>query len=210
MTLEEELKHIDAEIRKLKIQFDLYFVGTNPRPPNDQRDALEKQIKKYSNVHMKNVADRFLYNSLVNKFNAFSELWNKGLRAKEEGARVHPLAVRHAHQMAASEHGGAAGPGAHAGAGHKAGRGQRGKHAAEPVWRIPTGHQDDKAIRVLYNEFIAAKEKVGDAKKPTFDAFAREIARHASALKGRADCQAIDFRIHSADNKVSLKAKPSK
>jgi len=210
VTLEEELKQIDADIRKLKIQFDLYFVGTNPRPPNDQRDALEKRIKQYANVHMRNVADRFLYNSLVNKFNAFSELWLKGLRTKEEGVRLHPLAVRHAQQMAAPEKGGGAGPGAHPSGGHRTGRGQRDRHPTEPVWRIPTGHHDDKAVRVLYNEFIAAKDKVGDAKKPTFDAFAREIARHATALKGRADCQAIDFRIHSADNKVSLKAKPSK
>ena len=213
MTLEEELKQIESEIRKLKIAYDLYFVGSTPKPPNDQRDAIEKQIKKFSNVHMKNVADRFLYNSIVNKFNAFSELWNKGLRTREEGARLHPLAVRHAHQTAATETGGTAGPPAAARQGHASGaRAARGRPAApaDPVWKIPTTHHDDGAVRRLYTEYIAAKDRAGDAKKPTFDAFAREIARHAAALKGNADCQAIDFRIHSGDKKVSLKAKPSK
>jgi len=40
--------------------------------------------------------------------------------------------------------------------------------------------------------------------------FAREIARHAAAIKGKVDCDVIDFKIYSKDNKVSIKAKPLK
>jgi len=230
LSLEDELHRIDHEIRKLKIQFDLYFVGANPKPPNDQRDTVEKLIKKYQNVHMKNVGDRFLYNSLVNKFNAYQELWNKSIRAKEEGVRVHPLAIHKAHQGALAELGGTnaqgaltaaqqqtggappGGPGGsgsavRARAGHQRGHPADGEVAS---WRMPVVAGDNSHLQKLYQQFIAAKEQVGDAKKPTFDAFAREIARHTAVLKGKADCEAIDFKIYCKDNKVSIKAKPSK
>jgi hypothetical protein len=211
VTFEEELRRIDEEIRKLKIQFDLYFIGSNPKPPTDQRDALEKLIKKHQNTS-KSVAERFLYNAVVNKFNAFSELWLKSLRNKEEGARVHPLAARHAQQSAAAATGGSLQPGGTAAARAAAGARRRagdGRDGPRPI-RISTTARDDRALQSLYRDFIAAKDRAGDQKKPSFDAFSREIARHAAALKGKLDCEAIDFTIYSANNKVSIKGKPSR
>ena len=218
MALEDELRQLDNEIRKLKIQFDLYFVGANPKPPIDQRDALEKQVKKHQNTNMKNLGDRFLYNSIVNKFNAYSELWAKSMRVREEGARLHPLAVHKAHQAALTETGGTAGPvtqaapaaGTRHGRAAAAARAARTDAAEGSVWRVSATERDQERLKGFYQDFIAAKNQAGDSKKPTFDAFAREIAKHAAALKGKADCEAIDFKIYSKDNKVSIKAKPAK
>ena len=204
MTLEEELRQIEGEIRKLKIAFDLYFIGSNPKPPTDQRDQLDKQIKKYQGAPMKNLGDRFLYNSIVNRFNAFSELWAKSMRVKEEGVRVHPLAFRAAHHAGAAENGGSHKPGP----APKASRVAREK--PKDSWRVPTEQRDEAAIRNLYEGFIAAKNQVGDQKQPSFEAFSREIARHTAAIKGKVDCHAIDFKLDFKDNKVSIKAKPAK
>ena len=204
VNLEQELKRIDVEIRKLKIAFDLYFIGSTPRPPIDQRDAIDKLLKKYQNVHMRNAADRFLYNGLVTRFNSFVELWNKGIRRKEEGDRVHPLAFRAAKRAAATETGGTLGP--------PGGIGRGGRPASTPPssWRIPVGRRDENLLKSLYENFIAAKESAGDRKKPSFDAFSREIAKHTSAIKGKVDCEAVDFKIYCKDKKVSIKAKPIK
>jgi hypothetical protein len=206
VSLEDDLRRIDHEIRKLKIEFDLYFIGANPKPPLDHRDSIDKELKKHQGTSMKNLGDRFLYNSIVNKFNAYQELWSKTMRVKEEGARVHPLAARHAQQSAILETGGTNGP--VTGAVH-AGR-QRRRVSEPDSWRVPTDRADQGAVRELYDSFIAAKSRVGDSRRPSFDAFAREIARHAATLKGRSDCDAIDFKIYCKDNKVSLKAKPAR
>lgn len=203
--LGEQLKRIDLEIRKLKIQFDLYFGGSKPRPPNDQRDIVRKKIRSYEGIPMRNAADRFLYNSIVNKFRAFSELWNKGIRNREEGTRVHPLAVRAAHKAARTETGGTFKPPVGAGALTPKGRTPEKKPDS---WRIPIGRQDEASLKNLYSSFVAAKENVGDKKRPSFDAFAREIARHTAALKGKGNCEAIDFKIYCKGNKVTIKAKP--
>jgi len=214
LTLDEELRRIDLEITKLKIQFDLYFNGSIPKPPLDQRDALDKLIKK-TQLSVKSSGERFLHNAILNKFNAYSELWSKNLRIKEEGAHLHPLARRAARQSAsaAAAGGGSNGSGAAARAPADAARRQGAGKSPPPVsdsWRISATRRDEPALRKLYDSFIAAKDQVGDAKKPSFAAFASEIARHTAAIKGKIDCDTIDFKIYSKDNKVSIKAKPLK
>jgi len=213
LTVEEEIRQVDAQITKLKIQFDLYFIGSVPKPPTDQRDALDKQLKKLQ-FNLKSSGERFLYSAVLNKFNAYSELWLKNLRTKEEGAHLHPLARRHAQQAgaAAGANGGSNGSAAtaaHPGTRHKAGH-RPGEHRPPDSWRISTTQRNDAALKNLYQNFVAAKTKAGDKKTPSFDSFAREIARHAAAIKGQVDCETIDFKIYSKDNKVSIKAKPLK
>src|SRR5262249_10745434 len=83
LTVDEEIRQIGADVTKLKIQFDLYFAGSVPKPPSDQRDALDKRLKKVQ-FSLKSPGERFLYNSVLNKFNAYTELWLKQLRVKEE------------------------------------------------------------------------------------------------------------------------------
>ncbi|MBI1950931.1 MAG: hypothetical protein HYS34_06155 [Acidobacteria bacterium] len=214
MTVEEEIRRVDIDITKLKIQFDLYFAGSVPRPPTDRREALEKQVKQLQ-FNVKSVADRFLYNAVLNKFNAYSELWLKSLRTKEEGVHLHPLARRAALHSAASAaagggSNGSAGVGAVARQGHARRGAARGQGPHPDSWRISTCGKDEKTLKNFYESFIAAKDQVGDQKRPSFDAFAREIARHTATIKGQVDCELIDFRIYSRENKVSIKAKPLK
>jgi len=209
LTVEEEIRKIDHDITKLKIQFDLYFGGSVPKPPTDHRDALDKQLKKLQ-FNLKTSGERFLYNSVLNKFNAYTELWLKQLRIKEEGAHLHPVARRHAQQagLAAGASGGS-NPSAPPAAGRRRAP-QRPGQAQDPSWRIPTNRRDEAALKKLYDNFSAAKDRVGDQKKPSFDSFAREIARHTAAIRGQVNCDTIDFKIYSKDNKVSIKAKPLK
>jgi hypothetical protein len=247
MTTEEELKQIDFEIRRLKVQYDLYFVGASPRPPHDQREALGRQLRRFQGVSMTNMAERFLYNSVVNKFNTFQELWIKMTRIKEEGARVHPLAVRAAKRSGragtapapdqAPARGRAAGAPATAEA---AGHGR--KAAAAPAagtggaappmaaaagscvpeaaatddaetrreaWRIRPAGGDEPELRALYESYLKARLGAGEARPIAYDTFAREVARHAAAIQGKANCEAVEFRIYSRDNKVTLKARPA-
>lgn len=233
MTTEEELKQIDFEIKRLKVQYDLYFSGASPRPPHDQRDALARQLRRFQGVSMTNMSERFLYNSVVNKFNTFQELWIKMTRIKEEGARVHPAARArgqradgNAAAAPASSRGAATSatrPGAPPAAAHAAGspavptagRGGAAAPAAgaggarHDAWRIRPAGGDSPELRALYESYLLARRGVGEARPVAFDTFAREVARHAAAIQGKADCEAVEFRIYSRDNKVTLKARPA-
>lgn len=202
MTLEEELKSLDTEIRRLKVQYDLYFAGNTPRPPTDLHNALGRAMRKMNGIEFRNMADRFLYNNVVNKFNTFQELWNKQLRAKEEGARVHPLALREARRAAMAQNGGSAEPGP------KAPAPKASPAAVAQAWRVPTAGGDDAAVRRLYEGYMAARQASGDVRPLPYEAFAREVGRQTTALKSKGDCDSVEFKIYSRDNKVTLKVRP--
>jgi len=215
MSLEEDFKALDFEIRRLKVQYDLYFQGASPRPPTDQHGALSRAFRKLQGVELRNMSERFMYNNVVNKFNTFQELWNKMMRMKEEGARVHPLAARAAKRAALAANGGSAGPvppspAAAATAAKPAARaGARAAASAGGTggFRIPAAGQDEASVRKLYDSFLAARQATGDARPLAFSTFAREIARQAASLKEKSLCEAVEFKIYSRDNKVTLKVK---
>ena len=212
LTLEEELKALDFEIRRLKVQYDLYFQGAIPRPPTDQHGALSRAMRKLQGVEMRNMAERFMYNSVINKFNTFQELWNKMMRMKEEGARVHPLAARAAKRAAeaAGSSGGSARPAPPPPpaprvpapkAPPQAGAGSTG------AFRIPSQGRDEASVRRLYESFIAARRDAGDSRPLGFENFAREISKQAAALQAKGSCESVEFKIYSKDNKVTLKVR---
>jgi hypothetical protein len=203
MTLEEELKSLDTEIRRLKVQYDLYFAGNAPRPPTDQHNALGRAMRKLQGIEFRNMADRFLYNNVVNKFNTFQELWNKQLRAKEEGTRVHPLALRAAQRAALAENGGSAEPKAPP---LKTPSPVR-PAAPQAAWRVPARGGDETAVRRLYEGYMAARKASGDERPLPYEAFAREVGRQANALQAKGDCESVEFKIYSRDNKVTLKVR---
>ena len=238
MTTEEELKAIDYEIKRLKVQYDLYFSGSLARPPHDQRDALARQLKRFQGATLTNMSERFIYNAVVNKFNTFQELWIKMTRIKEEGVRMHPLAVRAQMRKAMMDK--AAGKGAAPGAATAA-KSATGKPAAAGApaaaaaaaaaagspptpaakpgapaplpdtasWRLRPAGGDDPTLRGLYESFVAARRVAGENRPLGFDAFAREVSRHMAALREKANCEAVEFKIYSRDNKVTLKARPA-
>jgi hypothetical protein len=206
MTLEEELKALDFEIRRLKVQYDLYFQGATSRPPTDQHGALSRAMRKLQGVELRNLSERFMYSNVVNKFNTFQELWNKMMRMKEEGARVHPLAARAARKAAMAETGGSARPVPTPKPAPSA-RGTLPGAAPPAAFRIRANQPDEVPVRRLYESFIAARSKNGDARPMPFETFAREIARQTAALQAKNPCEAVEFKIYSKDKKVALKVR---
>ena len=201
LTIEEKLAILDVEIRRLKVQYDLYFIGSLPRPPTVQGDQLHRSIRHLERVRVRNSATRFILNNLVNKFNVLVELWNKRVRRREEGERVHPLAARAAQreQLAA----GLRPPPP------SAPRPQRRTAADSGAWRVAASQDDESNLRGLYEDYLVAGRRAGDNRQADFDHFARQIARQAAVLKQKKDCEAVDFRIYCEGNKVKIKARPA-
>ena len=63
----------------------MYFSGRLPRPPWETRSRVEALVKKLDRSHIQNYGDRFRFSSLQARFSAFIDLWDRGLRAREEG-----------------------------------------------------------------------------------------------------------------------------
>ncbi len=86
MTVDEEFNKLDDDIRRLKIEYEVYFNGGAPRPPHDTLYRVETTIKRYSSDQSKlNFSQRFRFTNLVQKYAVNAQLWRRKLQEKEEG-----------------------------------------------------------------------------------------------------------------------------
>lgn len=91
MTIDEELTRLEENIRRLKIEYEAYFNGGQPRPPNDTLYRVEQVFKKYSNdMGRMSVSQRFRFNQLLQRYAVHNDLWRKRLRKREEGREFVP------------------------------------------------------------------------------------------------------------------------
>ncbi len=86
MTVDEELNKLEDGVRRLKIEYEIYFNGGSRRPPQELAFRVEKIIKRYSSdASLLNFSQRYRFNSLIQKYAVQNELWKKKVRDKEEG-----------------------------------------------------------------------------------------------------------------------------
>ena len=86
MTVDEEFNKLDDDLRRLKIEYEVYFNGGSPRPPHDTLYRVENTIKRYSSDQSKlNFSQRFRFTNLAQKYAVNSNLWRRKLQEKEEG-----------------------------------------------------------------------------------------------------------------------------
>ena len=85
MALQEDLDRLDVALRQLQVKWDLFFNGAEKKPPSDLQTQVEAMIRRYANIEIRNNGERFRYQGLSARFTTFNELWQKRLRAREEG-----------------------------------------------------------------------------------------------------------------------------
>lgn len=91
--LERELQILESDLRKLEGEYNMYFSGRMPRPPWETRARVQAMVKRLDRAYIQNYGDRFRFTTLQSRFSAFVDLWDRGLRAREEG-RPGPFARR--------------------------------------------------------------------------------------------------------------------
>jgi len=87
--IDQQLARMEDDIRKLKIDFDIFFYGANnngpkKRPPLEARARLESFIKRIADNRNLTYAQRYYFNTLVSRFTSYRELWRRTLKAKGE------------------------------------------------------------------------------------------------------------------------------
>ncbi len=81
---DKQIARLEEDIRKLKIDFDIYFNGSAKRAPLEARARLESSIKRIADDRNLTFAQRYQYNMVVARFSSYRELWRRMLKAKGE------------------------------------------------------------------------------------------------------------------------------
>jgi hypothetical protein len=206
MDLQDDLARFEKMFRQLQIEWEKFFAGMEKKPPIDLRSKVEQIVKRYGGVEIRNNQERFRYQALTSRYNTFNELWNKKLRAIEEG-RVAGLHVT----KAMREHVPAAALPPEPDVAPPPPRAARPPAAASlSEYRIQNPQGDGLMVKALYRQFVDERRKAGETAAVNYDSFEKLIGQQANRILTEKGAQAVDFRIESKDGKVSLKAKPVK
>lgn len=82
--IDQQLARLEDDIRKLKIDFDIYFNGAVKRAPLEARARLDSYIKRLADNRNLTFAQRYYFNTLVARFTSYRELWRRTMKAKGE------------------------------------------------------------------------------------------------------------------------------
>src|SRR5215216_245827 len=94
MSVDDMLARLEDDVRKLKVEFDIYFNGSAKRPPYDTKGRVETLIKRLADERTFAYAQRYRYNSIVARYTSFRDLWRRTMQEREEGRGLGALAPR--------------------------------------------------------------------------------------------------------------------
>jgi hypothetical protein len=83
--VQKDLQTLEAELKRLEAEYNMFFSGRLPRPPIETRGRVDALIKRWGRGHIQAAVDRFRFDMLSTRYQKFVDLWDRGLRAREEG-----------------------------------------------------------------------------------------------------------------------------
>ena len=180
--VQKDLQTLAADLKRLEAEYNMFFAGRLPRPPWETRGRVEAMFKRYDRGYIQSTGDRFKFEMLQSRFHALVDLWDRGLRAREEG-RPGPFA-----QQAPK-------------AGKK--RDADGKVVHTTAFKDPV-HEMDK-LHSLYDSLMDARRNTGEDVVP-FHKFAALVKTQVSKLREAGNAE-VAFRVAVKDGKVAFTVK---
>src|SRR5689334_7522198 len=87
MTVDEELTLLESQLRRLKIEYEVFFNNPQKKPPSDLEWKVLALLRKFSDGSRMSFGQRFRYTELAQRYAIYSDLWRKKSRIREEGYR---------------------------------------------------------------------------------------------------------------------------
>lgn len=182
--VERDLQKLETGLKNLEAQYNMFFSGRLPKPPWETRSAVEALVKRYDRGFIQNYGDRFRFQTLQSRWATLIELWDKGLRAREEG-RPGPFA----HHRAPEEP-------------------KKPENRILHVAAFSDVLREQDKLHDLYESLAEARHEIGLDPVP-FHKFADLVKTQVKKLSEDGDAE-VAFRVAIKDGKVSFTARAMK
>ncbi len=180
---DDDLTNLDDWIRRLKIEYHIFFTGNRKKPPDDLKMRVEKLIKNLSESLDLSNAQRFRFNTLITRFYVYRDLWRRTMQAKEMGLEREEPPLQ----------------------------GNPSKAAASPSTEkvrvsISDPRTEEEKIRQLFEALLRIR-RAGSAETPiSYSQFARYIATQAQDIRKKYMCPAVAFTIALEEGAIRFTA----
>lgn len=180
LSIDEEINLLEDAFRKLKIEFDIYFVGGSKRPPYDAQWRIESTFKRLEGTKL-SFAHRFRVNAVLQKYAVHADMWRTKVKKREEGrdAPRPPAAPPPPPEKPA---------------------------AYKVQWQDP--EKEHEKVADLYNALVEAKKKIGESPDSlNIEGFKRFVKAKTDQLKKDMRCENVEYVVEVENGQVRLKAK---
>jgi hypothetical protein len=182
VTIDEELSRLEDDLRRLKVEYDIYFNGGSPRPPHDTVSRVEKTLKRYASGDAAKLSfsQRFRFQSLQQKYVLNKDVWQRKLRDKEEGrGRFTKEKV----EVAVN-------------------------NTEGPIRVVCSDPEKEKdKVEHLLQAMVQAKRQVGErVDNIDPEAFAKFVREKTRQIKESLGCEKVQFSVSVEEGKVKFKA----
>jgi hypothetical protein len=180
---DEDLTNLDDSLRRLKIEYHIFFAGNRKNPPDDLRMRVERIIKKLSESSDLSFSQRFRFNTLIARFYMYRDLWRRtqlnkemGIEAKKEPPRERTFP-------------------------HSAGS------STEKIKvSISDPDADEKEVRRLYDALLSIKGRSTEETLPSYEQFSKYITAQTRSIREKYGCSAVAFTVALEDDVIRFKA----
>jgi hypothetical protein len=182
---DEELDTLDHDLKRLRVEYDQYFLGILKRPPEVLQGRVQKLIVKYSNQTLRKTYHKFRFNQLNSKFQIYRQQWGRTMRQIEQGTYKGHLfrAKLHERERGISD------------------------GTPNPLKAAPPPQERPGAIDKLFDAFTAARKRVGDkSAAPDRAKLAEIVKKQTAALKQKHPGAKVKFKVSIEGNKAKLVA----
>jgi hypothetical protein len=204
VTTDEELSVLESQLRRLKIEYEVFFSNPTKRPPTDVEWKVLSLLRKFSDGGGRmNFSQRYRYNEMAQRYAVYSDLWRKKSRIREEGYRrpqdallsVQGVRVEAEHKP---QHNPVYGL-SHAAAASAT--------ATSKPFTMNENEAGREQLERLYNTLVAAKKKAGENVAGNLDSFSTFVQKKTQEIRKQYGCQDVEFSVELADGHIKLRAK---
>jgi hypothetical protein len=186
---DEELTNLDECLRRLKIEYHIFFNGNRRNPPDDLRSRVERLVKKLSECSDLSYSQRFRYTTLITRYHVYRDLWRRAQQEREMGAE--PAGKTIFQKAGASP--------------HSAGQ------ATETVRiSISDPKAEQEKVRTLYDALIRIKGLNAKETPPSYQQFANYIVTQTCGIREKYRCSKVAFTIALEDDAIRFTAAAEK
>jgi hypothetical protein len=185
--IDRDLALLEAELRRLEAEYNMFFAGRLPRPPWETRARVQAIVKRVDRAPITNYGEKFRFSTLQARFSTFVDLWDRGLRAREEG-RPGPFAHQQSRKIEPAR-----------------------PVPADRIVHVTTFSdplQEMDKLHDLYDSLADARREAGEDAVP-FHRFADLIKTQVTSLKATGSPE-VAFRVAVKDGKVNFTARALK
>lgn len=195
MTVDEELNVLESNLRRLKIEYEIFFNGTQKRPPTDLEWKVLALLRKFSDGGKLNFSQRFRFNEMAQRYAIYSDLWRKKARIREEGYRRPQDALLSVQGVRPEEHEPA----------HKV---YGVAHHDQPfVVDCSDAKAEREKVEKLFTALSDAKKKAGENVSGSLESFSSFVQKKTKEIRKQYGCEKVEYSVDIADGKVKLTAR---